>query len=539
MTNSRLSVIIMLFLLGMTLCTANKQESGIDNFQSDQLGDEENQRLKEKLVRIDQEMSKVQQIKANKQLTQEEKLIYDMKLHIQDQIMSRSEAFQVKQNNPKFSSFLAVERQWLATDDPKKFFLENGFSTSIHSIPTAGASSKVGWSGSYWPMRNGGISVRYPKNSRNTIGQIDPATGNYLSFYNWSTSVSKYAQPAEHRAYSGSSSYARYVEANYSPAEKYDLLIGDYDFTLTNFAKSEGAKWAFNGDVIGWFGICHGWSPASTYYPEPRAPVYVTAVNGMTLKFFPDDVKALASQFWANAKYTTLFAGSRCPFYPSQPGFLSSGECRSLNPGTLLLVLGNHVGLRGKSITLDPSSDPEIWNHPIKDYKIRYFNPITNDFFTSAAGAKSSIGSIRRATDSYLRYVARVSAPGTMSVVGFMIKITFTKLTPIDKLVHGDTTAPTEFDTKEYVGFIDLDRNDNIIGGEWKHTAYPQYLWYYDEFKSLESLGDNFLPMFRGSAFGLNDLAKNAKATSAQGQVFKSITDYLAYTSAGYTFTYR
>ncbi len=514
------------------------QENQTTEIKSEKVSEELNQKLKEKLENYRKIMIEKEEIKSGKELTEVEKTTYDMKAQIQEMLMSKSVSYAHIQENSQYSSFLQLKREWLPSDDPKKFFGDSAYSTNIYSIPMVGRTSNIGWSGSYWPMRNGGISLRYPKNSKNTLGQIDPNTGFYLSFYNWATSFSKYAQPAEHKTYSGSSAYSKYVDDNYSPSEKYDLLIGDYDFTLTNFSKNEGAKWAYGGDVVGWFGICHGWSPASTYYPAPQRSVYLTAVNGMTIRFLPDDIKGLASQFWANAKYTTLFAGSRCPYYPSQPGFLSSGECRSLNAGTLILVLGNHVGLRGKSVTFDPSSDPEIWNHPVKDYTIRYFNPITNDFFTSAAGAKVSISSMRRSTNSFLNYVAKVSSPGTTSIVGFFIKISFTKLTPTDKLVHGDSTAKTEFDSKEYEGYLDLDMNDNIIGGEWKFTAYPQYLWYYDEFKPLESEGDKQLPIFKGSAFGLNSLASNAKSSSSKGQVLKSIVDYLAYTSAGYTFTY-
>ena len=534
MTHNRVSAIIVLFLLGLAICTSTSQESY-------KVSAEENMRLKNKLQTYEHDMIQQERVKANKPITQVDKTIFDMKTHIQDILMHKSNAYKQHNtpSNQRFSSFLAMDRQWLPSDDPKIFFGDTPYISNINGLPTVGKSSVIGWSGSYWPMRSGGISARYPPTEKNTIGQWDPNTEMFLTFFNWAVSVAMYAQPAEHLAYSGSGSYSKYVEDNYSPAEKYDLLIGDYSFTLTNYCKNEGAKWQYNGDVVAWFGICHGWAAASTYYPAPQNSVYVTAVNGMTLKFFPDDVKALTSQFWANANFTTLFVGNRCPFYPNQPSFLSDGTCRSLSAGTFITVLGNHVGLKGKSITFDPTADPEIWNHPLNNYTIRYFNPLTNDFFSSASGAKVPLSSLQMSSDTFLNYVATVSAPGTAYVVGFFIKINYTTETPQNKLVHGDSTGEPIFEDKEYEGFLDLDANDNIVGGEWKYTAYPQYLWYYDENKTLETEGDIHLPRFLGSAMGLNDLASNTIDSSNKGQVLKSIVDYLAYTSAGYSFGYR
>lgn len=534
MTRFRLSAILVLFIVGLTICITASQESY-------KVSEEENTRLKGRLQAYEHDMQQIQLIKADREITEIDKTIYNMKTHIQDQLMHKSNAYRQHNTsrNPRFNSFLAMDRQWVPSDDPKTFFGDRPYVTNINGLPTFGKSSVIGWSGSYWPMRNGGISARYPPTEMNTIGQFDPNTRMFLSFYNWAKSVSMYAQPADHLAYSGSASYAKFIEDNYSPAEKYDLLIGDYKFTMTNFAKNEGAKWQYNGDVVGWFGICHGWAPAATYYPAPLTSVYATAVNGMTIKFFPDDIKALVSQFWAYANFTTLFAGNRCPFYPNQPGFLSEDSCRSLNAGTFITILGNHVGLLGKSITFDPTTDPEIWNHPVNNYTIRYFNPLTNDFFTSASGAKVPVSSLQMTADTFLNYVATVAAPGTASVVGFFIKINYTNETPQNKLIHGDTTEEPIFETKEYEGFLDLDANDNIVGGEWKYTAYPQYLWYYDESKTIETDGDVHLPRFLGSALGLTDLASTTMDSSNKGQILKSIADYLAYTSAGYSFSYR
>jgi hypothetical protein len=81
------------------------------------------------------------------------------------------------QTSSTFISFLSVNRPIPQPDDPKNFFTDDGYTTWIHSYPPSAEVNIVGWSGSYWPMRNGGTSLRYNKNDKNTIGDID-ASGN-------------------------------------------------------------------------------------------------------------------------------------------------------------------------------------------------------------------------------------------------------------------------------------------------------------------------------------------------------------------------
>src|SRR3954451_13614937 len=55
-----------------------------------------------------------------------------------------------------------------------------------------------------------------------------------------------------------------------SPAEKYDLLVGDRNKTLTRFMISEGLPYyQRTGKVETWMGYCHGWAPASFMMPRP------------------------------------------------------------------------------------------------------------------------------------------------------------------------------------------------------------------------------------------------------------------------------
>ena len=58
-------------------------------------------------------------------------------------------------------SFLEMSRYIPKTDDPKRFFGDEPYTTLIKSIPQSGYTKAVPWSSTHWPTRNGGISVRY------------------------------------------------------------------------------------------------------------------------------------------------------------------------------------------------------------------------------------------------------------------------------------------------------------------------------------------------------------------------------------------
>ena len=447
------------------------------------------------------------------------------KNQIIDNIMKQS--VQNVQTSNGFMSFLSINRSIQDQDDPSKFFPHSGITTWIHGIPSAARASITGWSGSYWPMRNGGISLRYNKNANNSIGDYDAAIGGFTSFYNWAMSVSRYDQPSDYLQFSSSPDFATHVDQNYSPAEKYDLLVGDTDFTLTNYEKNEGTQYAWGGDVVGWFGICHGWSPASYYFNRPLSSVLVTAANGMSIKFQPDDIKGLASRFMANAQYTTLFIGNRCEYYYPDPGWFSSSNCISLSPASFLITIGNQVGLFGKSLTFDPEADPEIWNFPIKDYEFRFYNPLTNDFFSNANGAKVSLDYMRGSTDSFNQFIGTSADPRAVSAVGIFMKVSYTNEHDITELRHDDTTAPDKFLDSEFDAIIELDQGDNIVGGEWKFKSHPNFIWNYDETMPIKGVSDEKLPYW---STGPDSLAL-IKEASALGQPLKAIVDMLVNSS--------
>src|SRR5690606_28832577 len=50
-----------------------------------------------------------------------------------------------------------------------------------------------------------------------------------------------------------------------------------------------------------WEGICHGWATAAGIVPRPIHTVDIRLPSGKNLRFYPSDLKGLASLLWANS----------------------------------------------------------------------------------------------------------------------------------------------------------------------------------------------------------------------------------------------
>ncbi len=146
------------------------------------------------------------------------------------------------------------------------------------------------WSDSYWPLNRGMTANRYADRGF-------PSSRNWSANYSYITST-----PASALAASGRADVM-------APSEKYDYLLGDDSYTLTN--RSWDIPKAL-GSVAGWAGICDGWSAASISFDEPIRSVNVTGVGNRTVRFYPHDIKGLAALLWAKASGSTSFLGSRC-----------------------------------------------------------------------------------------------------------------------------------------------------------------------------------------------------------------------------------
>ena len=332
----------------------------------------------------------------------------------------------------------------------------------------AATLSETPWSDDYWAFAKGGIAYRYNykkmkiKDKKKTWKEL------YDIFLN---------NPPE------SLSSVKKL----SPAEKYDLLMADENYTLTNAMWAQG-EFYYNqsGKVESWMGICNGWAQAAYSYPRPEKSVTLVNKNGVKIKFLPSDIKALGSLLSANSKSNVRFVGNRCndksPKKDKRSGRVLSPECFDTNPGTWHLATVHQIGVENRSFIMDNTYDYEVWNQPVYSYDYIYFN--VKNFLSDDDS---------RGLESYLNWKkARVSAEEfeefdifrdvrqkkeeTKYIVGVSMIVHYVvEVSPTSK-----TTSSLQDDALsavEYVYDLEVDKEGNILGGEWYSNMHPDFLW--------------------------------------------------------------
>jgi hypothetical protein len=355
------------------------------------------------------------------------------------------------------------------------------------------------WSDNYWPIYQGVLANRY-------------ADGNFPNSNSWKRNHD-YVMGANTDLSSILGSGDASSIDNLSPAEKYDLLMGDTQGTLTKAMWAEGqGYYRSNGKVETWMGICHGWAPASYMVPRPAHTVELTAADGKTqVTFYPSDIKGLASLLWAKSSPESRFIGSRCndkdPSKDSN-GRITSDDCFDTNPGTWHMAVVNQIGVSKRSFVIDATYDYEVWNQPVYSYSYTYFNPQTGQPASSLDDAKVDMSDFRK--DKFKKYRSDNAA----SVVGIAMDMSYVQETNPSHTAT-DTPESDSVKTVRYLYDLELDANNKIIGGEWYENAHPDFLWTPDEDSQALTSGDRFATgRWNGSGTAPDSWQKAAASTS-------------------------
>lgn len=332
---------------------------------------------------------------------------------------------------------------------------------TLESIEAAGLRSsaldETPWSDDYWAIYLGQLGKRYADPGF-------PADKDWEKNYDYAA-----GRPASDILRSGDVAAIGLL----SPAEKYDALIGDTSFTLTQFMWLTGKQYFDRyGEIETWMGVCHGWAPASYMLPRPRRAIIVPAADGTPIKFYPSDMKALATQLWAQARTASRFVGGRCndkDVRTDEIGRVIDSKCFDTNPGTWHMAVVNQIGACRRSFVIDATYDYEVWNQGVHAYQSWYFNPAelaykdTIEEATVAAGFES---------DRFAGY----RHPEAKYVVGIVMEVAYVVET---RPTHAETDGP-ESDAVQKVVYIydlELDAERKIIGGEWYQNPHPDFLW--------------------------------------------------------------
>jgi hypothetical protein len=307
------------------------------------------------------------------------------------------------------------------------------------------------WSGTYWPIARGIISWRYS----------DPS----------SPKSSDWKKNAD---YTLSETNSCTID-QLSPAEKYDLLVGDEQQTLTHKMWEEGQYYYETyGKVESWMGICHGWAPASFMVSRPTKGVTVLAKDGHTqIPFSPTDLKALDSLLWAKGDFDNRLIGERCDTKKptkDKNGRIMDPTCYGENPGTWHLAVVNQIGVAHRSFVMNAPRDIQVWNQPVYGYHYTYFNPQTKAPVATLAEASIPIESFTH--DKFKKY----RSPSAQSIAGIAMDLTYVA----ESGPSQEATDSPENDnlvTIHYLYDVEIGADGAIIGGEWYSHAHPGFLW--------------------------------------------------------------
>lgn len=295
------------------------------------------------------------------------------------------------------------------------------FNRNFNSLPLHGETKVAPWSDTYWPHKDGSIAYRWHGDAekpwnyrRHSLAELQRMT------------------PAQ--------------IAGLSPAEKFDIYRGLTDgpnaYPTVRHARSFSSP-----DSPSWYGICHGWAPASLNHAQPVPVKVKSPVNGIEIDFGSSDVKALLSFYYGKAGYGARKVnqtGRRCN------GDGGSGCGRDMNAGSFHIVITNQLGLKNEGFVGDMSKGNEVWNHPIYRYE-------------------SDVNAERKAKND--------AAPGAVREVKVQTKIWY-----------GIETQPfwstirTSDRTRTYTYWLELDKNDNIVGGKYVSIGggggkAPDFVW--------------------------------------------------------------
>ncbi|KAJ0392633.1 hypothetical protein P43SY_010011 [Pythium insidiosum] len=328
--------------------------------------------------------------------------------------------------------------------------LEQHFGASmdrnIRTLPGQGSVEPTPWPSSYWPMFQDGINFVWSN------GEPSPSE--------------KYAMAHGLDPKQFSDTVSRTTGIDSMGSRRSCQSDGDCS-SLRDGSRCGRRAGASAGRCIpAWFGICHAWAPAAILEPEPRCPV---TVNGVTFRAF--DIKALITELYDGANLPTVFTGARFNGRDNEPnnrdqyGRFRDPTRRDIGPGFFHIAVANIMGHRQQSFIVDVSAGAEVWNQPVKSYAVVESNKMTP----------------REAAWRYYRTSSYPFNPSARSLQFIKNRFTWVVESNEDGPLVTTGRAAQSLRSEDYSYLLELDGDDNIIGGEWvgsSHTSHPDFLWF-------------------------------------------------------------
>ena len=319
---------------------------------------------------------------------------------------------------------------WGSGDSPTTF--ASDVVMTLEDLPQTGEANLIPWAGYYWPVAADGINKKWDGSSSKSPSE------KYAVAFNRDVTAVMNGVSSAHGIDSQS-----HRKACTSAADCSDPGDGQC-------SKREGEDSGYC--IPTWFGICHAWAPVSILLPEP---LHEVEHNGVTFKV--QDVKALVTQIYNST--VTRFVSLRCNTDSNDINFDNYGrptgtdsECRDTNPGTLHLLLTNYLGIRGEAFVEDRTYDDEVWNQPIRGYRITQQDAVTARQANELIGVTSAGGTNFDAAGT-LAKDAWFHMDGVAVTNGQSVSVNMTGTGDADLYVRfGSQPTASAYDCRPYAG---------------------------------------------------------------------------------------
>ncbi|MBA3391542.1 MAG: pre-peptidase C-terminal domain-containing protein [Deltaproteobacteria bacterium] len=266
---------------------------------------------------------------------------------------------------------------WGSSDNPALF--NTNLEYRVTELPRTGQARNVPWAGNYWPVYEDSINKK------------------------WAGGTSEAPSTKYGRAF-GVTGVEDAVSKNHGVDNNLSRTSCTTDSQCNAAATEKCAK--REGQTTGrciptWWGICHAWAPVAILLPEPKQPV---TYNGVDFKV--QDIKALLTL--VHDRTETRFVSLRCDATASEnqitfdkygrPNGGASTNCRDTNPGTFHVLMTNYLGKQGESFVYDRTWDSEVWNQPLRGYRITAMDEISPLEANKAVGVTAEGGTTTEKT---------------------------------------------------------------------------------------------------------------------------------------------
>jgi hypothetical protein len=393
---------------------------------------------------------------------------------------------------------------WNSLNDPRN--MSDHYTYRFNQLPMTGAvdANHMPWSDNYWESDWGGISLRW---NTLTVAQRDPDLFEYRTVNR--DALFQYSPPSLAQL----RSMSRDELLNLSPAEKYDILMGRYDYPTVMSERQRT-----DPGMRDWQGICHGWVPAAINEKEPQ-PMDMPNADGIIIPFASSDIKGLLSYYYGVTGYQFARGARKVVRNGSFLQYLNSVDGTDspswINLDANATVWSNRLRVTPTNSTDSaPCANPSFWASygSMENCIVAYsFQSTVDDFnLVGQVGARNSGGDpnagaffIVMANQlglEHAAFAANLNRSGhgnqiwNQPVSGYNTTMDYDHRDGLGGTVGLTTTlffvseipqtygavvgTPAQRIEKMVFSYeLTLDQNGNVTDGSWSSRLHPSFLW--------------------------------------------------------------